>query len=1038
MSEPTPIPTASSGDEVVTAIQNLALELRSHREEQLALMLEFRTARLEHAALSQRVDQVYSILDSGSVAAAKGKGLLGPRHPPDPTGIGDPFDRDHPVQPHDKRPGHEIRPPKVRVDAPKFNGTDPNGWVYKAQSYFDYFHTPEADRLRLVGLLFDHPASDWFLYQHNNGLLTSWSEFLEAVKQRFDPAHYEDYVALLSKLQQRTSVLDYQTAFERLLNIISGVSEPTLISIFKGGLKPAIRREVNLRAPTSLGQTFALARELDANHSETLASISAGQRRSWQPNPASSSIPPKSAVTQAPTVPTALPVRRLSPADRAARSAQGLCWNCDEKFTAGHRCAHRFLALLGTDDEEPVEPVEHQADEEPLLTGDVSCMHSLAGAPNPRALRLSGRILGRTIQILIDGGSTHNFIHPQVAESLRLPLEPIPPFRVYVGNGASLACTHKSVNIRLTIQGHDILSDLFVLSIHGTDVVLGVQWLQSLGKISQDYANLTLEFRQGDSVVTLRGDTHTPQGLSYNAMHTLHGSREITAVYEVYLLSSGQPENGPQTLAWPPDIPSAVMAVLTRHAQTGASNRVADALSRREESDDTAVLFTLYAQPLPKLLDRVRSENSSMSDPVALHTAATSGTLSAPYSVHNGILYYHHRVCLSTTSNLKGEILQEFHSSPSTGHPGIERTFRRVAAVFFWPHMRRDIAAFVASCLTCQATKYSTQKPGGLLQPLPVPGRVWDDVTMDFIVGLPPSKGMTSIMVVVDRLTKYGHFGPLPTSFDAAKAASLFVEIVVRHHGFPASIVSDRDPIFISNFWKELFRLSGTTLKRSTAYHPQSDGQTEVCNRDLEQYLRAYCHERPSTWVSFLPWAELALNSTYHAGLKTSPFKALYGRDPPPLLSHTTGSSRVPSVEALLQERGAVIRLLRKNLISMQQRMVATANKHRRHVEFQVGDLVLLKLQPHMQFSVAKPRSAKLARRFYGPFEDNEKGATSIFYRRVVGYGRRAATTTFTCRRLLHVIQFSASLSSMRLSSDLIAGCTPKMIAKVIACGGRL
>lgn len=151
--------------------------------------------------------------------------------------------------------------------------------------------------------------------------------------------------------------------------------------------------------------------------------------------------------------------------------------------------------------------------------------------------------------------------------------------------------------------------------------------------------------------------------------------------------------------------------------------------------------------------------------------------------------------------------------------------------------MRRDVENFVAAFLLCQQTKYSTQAPVGLLQPLQIPDKLWDEITMDFIVGLPLSYGYTVMMVVVDRLTKYAHFGALSSNFNASWAAKLFIEIVVRHHSYPSVIISDRDPIFLSHFWENFFKLSGMKLKHSTANHPQTDGQTEVVNRGLEQYL---------------------------------------------------------------------------------------------------------------------------------------------------------------------------------------------------------
>lgn len=135
------------------------------------------------------------------------------------------------------------------------------------------------------------------------------------------------------------------------------------------------------------------------------------------------------------------------------------------------------------------------------------------------------------------------------------------------------------------------------------------------------------------------------------------------------------------------------------------------------------------------------------------------------------------------------------------------------------------------------------------------------------------------IMVVVNRLSKYAHFAPLPTRFNALKVSHLFVNMVVRHHGFPKTLVSDRDSVFLNQCWEDLMRLSGTKLNFLTAYHPQSDGQTEVGTVSA-----AFTADRPSKWANFLPWAELALNCFHHAGLGMSPYKALYGRELPSLI----------------------------------------------------------------------------------------------------------------------------------------------------------
>lgn len=167
---------------------------------------------------------------------------------------------------------------------------------------------------------------------------------------------------------------------------------------------------------------------------------------------------------------------------------------------------------------------------------------------------------------------------------------------------------------------------------------------------------------------------------------------------------------------------------------------------------------------------------------------------------------------------------------------------------------------------------------------------------MDFITHLPNSFGHTVIWVICDRLTKFVHFIALPTKFTAEDLATRFSVEICRLHGMPKTIVSDRDPLFLSTFWKELFRVQGTTLKYSTAYHPETDGQTEVVNRTLETYLRCFVSDNPRRWYKFLHLAEFWHNTTVHSSIQMPPFKALYGRNPPTVTDYVPGTTTVPTL----------------------------------------------------------------------------------------------------------------------------------------------
>ncbi|CAH9111194.1 unnamed protein product, partial [Cuscuta epithymum] len=244
----------------------------------------------------------------------------------------------------------------------------------------------------------------------------------------------------------------------------------------------------------------------------------------------------------------------------------------------------------------------------------------------------------------------------------------------------------------------------------------------------------------------------------------------------------------------------------------GCENKAADALSRKASF---SALSIVNCQEWDGL------EEELLTDPKCFDTiqrVISHPDHMAEFKLKNGLLYYKGRLMIPQNSPRINRILKEYHDSATGGHSGNFRTMKRISTLFYWVGMRKDIQQYVQKCEVCQRNKYQALKPAGLLQPLPIPEQIWTDISMDFIGGLPKAQGKDTVLVVVDRLTKFAHFIPLSHPYNAKGVAEVFIKEVVRLHGFPKSIVSDRDSIFLSSFWSELFRLAGTQLKYSTAY----------------------------------------------------------------------------------------------------------------------------------------------------------------------------------------------------------------------------
>ena len=339
----------------------------------------------------------------------------------------------------------------------------------------------------------------------------------------------------------------------------------------------------------------------------------------------------------------------------------------------------------------------------------------------------------------------------------------------------------------------------------------------------------------------------------------------------------------------------------------------------------------------------------------------------------------------------RDEILREFHHSPLAVHPGGTKMYHDLRRQFWWSGMKRDVANFVSKCLTCQQVKAEHQRPAGELQPLPVAEWKWENVTMDFVTGLPRSpRGHDAVWVIVDRLTKTAHFLPIRVTDSIEALSRLYIREIIRLHGIPVSIVSDRDPRFTARFWQGLQSALGTKLLFSTAYHPQTDGQSERTIQVLEDMLRACVLDFRGSWEDHLPLVEFAYNNSYQSSIEMAPYEALYGRPcrspvcwselgettliGPELVAETAENmglirKRLKAAQELTTEK---VKVIRQRLLTAQSRQKSYADRRRRPLSFDVGDHVFLKISPRRGLT-RFGRGGKLSPRYIGPFDIIEK-----------------------------------------------------------------
>ncbi|GJW18646.1 putative reverse transcriptase domain-containing protein [Tanacetum coccineum] len=378
----------------------------------------------------------------------------------------------------------------------------------------------------------------------------------------------------------------------------------------------------------------------------------------------------------------------------------------------------------------------------------------------------------------------------------------------------------------------------------------------------------------------------------------------------------------------------------------GKANVVADALSRKSRPKPLRVRalvmtigLNLPARILNAQVEARKEENYGTED--------LRGMIKNLEPRADGTLCLKNRSWIPCFGDLRALIMHESHKSKYSIHPGSDKMYQDLKKLYWWPNMKAEIATYVSKCMTCAKVKAEYQKPSGLLVQPKIPEWKWENITMDFVTKLPKTaSGQDMIWVIVDRLTKSAHFLPAKENDSMEKLTRQYLKEVVSRHGVPVSIISDRDGRFVSQFWQSLQEAFGTQLDMCTAYHPETNGQSERTIQTLEDMLRACVIDFGKGWDRHLPLIEFSYNNSYHTSIKAAPFEALYGQKcRSPICWAEVGDAQLTGPEIVRETTEKIIQI-KHHLQASRDRQKSYADKIRRPLEFQVGDKVMLKVSP--------------------------------------------------------------------------------------------
>jgi len=416
---------------------------------------------------------------------------------------------------------------------------------------------------------------------------------------------------------------------------------------------------------------------------------------------------------------------------------------------------------------------------------------------------------------------------------------------------------------------------------------------------------------------------------------------------------------------------------------------VVNALMREEDA------FSPRSNGLAAALKKLQAEDTRLD---ALRKSASDAGEETAWIQDGDLWYYKDALYVPDDGAVRAQLMRIHHDDDLAGHFGGDKTEALLRRKYWWPTLAKDCRDYVRTCPICQVMKARRHRPYGDAQALPMPRRPWEEITMDFITDLPPSKWFAgvadAILVIVDRYSKMVIFVPTTKRCTSVELADILMEYVVRRYGVPRGSVTDRGSVFTSQYWSDFAYEAQVRHRLSTAFHPQTDGQTERMNQTLEQYLRCYCSEVQDEWASRLPQAEFAVNNGVHQALRMSPFEVLYGWNPEIRNGPTRDESsegRVPAAEERARSMRETHHVLEERWRHATEAQVKSQNTRQKPQEFKVGDMVLLATK-NLRLPVPKK---KMAARYVGPFQVRDAIGKQAY--------RLALPTSYKIHNVFHV-----------------------------------